>query len=398
MHRHYIARRAGFTAWDLLAVVVVLGFLVALGCPAVGGAREAARRIACHNQLKFISLSLLNYATANKVFPPGTITATDGSPNAKDGYQYGVTAIWGQEAFPSAAGKHGTSWLLRLLPFIESAAIASPWDYTHNVGGTVAFQYPASTGSWYSNSPIKGSMCNGTSASQAIALASTDIKGLYCPNRRSGIRPGMDDVEPTTGTNLLPNVAVVWKGGGTDYGGCVGRHVAYAADAGHTPQNADKLAFTPGCPPGSTRPALDSPYTVAKDGPDARWGILGRINVATKFADIKDGTSNTIMIGELQRLNTIGGGVTAQGLSHDGWAVGGDATGFSTGVMAPISGSSPIAWTALMNNGIFQSPGSDHANGANFGMADGSVHFLSNTADENIFALMGSMADNMAIP
>jgi prepilin-type processing-associated H-X9-DG protein len=397
MHRQCIVRRAGFTAWDLLTVVIVLGVLAAMGCPAVVANREVARRIACTNQLKQISLALHDYATANRVFPPGTITATDDNPNAKDGYQYGVTAIWGQEAFPSAAGKHGTSWILRILHFIESAAIASPWDHTHNVGGTVAYQYPASTGSRYSNSPIKGSNFTGANAANAIAIASCDIKGLYCPNRRNGIRPGMDDVEPTTGTNLLPNVAVVWKGGGTDYGGCVGRHVAYSAAAGHIPQDADKLAFTPGCPPGSTTPTAGSSLVVANDGPAARWGIFGRVNVGTKFSDIKDGTAYTIMTGELQRIHTVGNGVTAQGLSHDGWAVGGDATGFSTGVMAPISGSGPTAWTGLMNNQLFQSPGSDHANGANFGMADGSVTFLSNTCDNNIFALMGSMADKTAV-
>ena len=238
---------------------------------------------------------------------------------------------------------------------------------------------------------------DGTSASNAIGLASVNIKGLYCPTRRNGIRRGIDDVEPTTGTNLLPNVAVVWTGGGTDYGGCVGRHVAYGTTASHTPQSADTLAFVPGCTPGTTTPTAGSPCVVANDGPAARWGIFGRVNVSTKFSDIRDGTSNTIMTGELQRLNTIGGGVTQQGLSHDGWAVGGDATGFSTGVMRQISGSSPPTWTALMNNQLFQSPGSDHANGANFGMADGSVTFLPTTIDPSIFALLGSMADGVAV-
>jgi prepilin-type processing-associated H-X9-DG protein len=389
MNRHRFSARSGFTAWDLLAIVVVLSVLLAMGCPAITAEREVARRIACNNQLMQIGLALHNYAQANKVFPPGTITAFDHSPNAKAGYQYNVTAIWGLEAFPSAGGRHGTSWILRILPYIESAALSSHWNYTYNVGGTVAYQYPNSTGSWYSNSPIKGSMPDGTNAGNAIGLASVDIKGLYCPTRRNRICPGVDDVEPTTGTNLLPNVAVVWTGGGTDYGGCVGRHVAYGTSASHVPQSADTLAFVPGCAPGTTTPTAGSPYVVANDGPAARWGIFGRVNVSTKFKDIRDGTSNTIMTGELQRLNTIGGIVTRQGLSHDGWAVGGDATGFSTGVNSP---SSP----ALMNNQLFQSPGSDHPGGANFGMADGSVMFLSTSMDPNIFALLGSMADGVA--
>ena len=37
------------------------------------------------------------------------------------------------------------------------------------------------------------------------------------------------------------------------------------------------------------------------------------------------------------------------------------------------------------------------ANGANFGMADGSVRFISSTIDPSIFALMGSMADGVPV-
>ena len=60
-------------------------------------------------------------------------------------------------------------------------------------------------------------------------LPETDIHGLYCPSRRSGIRPGTD--------NLLL-LFTAWTGGGTDYGGCVGRHNAYAANAAHSVEDA----------------------------------------------------------------------------------------------------------------------------------------------------------------
>src|SRR5262249_31729620 len=72
-------KRAAFTLVELLVVIAIIGILVALLWPAVQGAREAARRTQCQNNLKQQSLAILNYESSKKTFPPGVELDTNGN-------------------------------------------------------------------------------------------------------------------------------------------------------------------------------------------------------------------------------------------------------------------------------------------------------------------------------
>jgi hypothetical protein len=170
-------------------------------------------------------------------------------------------------------------------------------------------------------------------------------------------------------------------GGGTDYGGCVGRMNGWKNDLDNHHQ------FETLFPPAASQPS--TPVSVL-------IGVFSRCNIGTKLIEIADGSSHTIMIGEMQRLTQVDATAEAGSeTSYDGWALGGCATLFGTST--DPSHTNPGG----LNNKFFESPGSEHVSGANFCAADGSVMYISNAIDSqsqtnnSLFCLLGSMADGL---
>lgn len=113
---------SGFTLIEILVAISAIGVLLALLLPAIGAAREAARRMDCGNRMKQISLGMSNYESVYGQYP----TCRRGSLYADDPYAR-------------------ISGLMMILPFVEQQPLYeklnSSINYTHVVSTTSSFDY-----------------------------------------------------------------------------------------------------------------------------------------------------------------------------------------------------------------------------------------------------------------
>jgi prepilin-type N-terminal cleavage/methylation domain-containing protein len=330
----------GFTLVELLVVIAIIGILIALLLPAVQAAREAARRSQCSNNLKQIGLGIQNYHDTYRQFPPSVLNTNN----------------------TNGACNQSLVWSGFILPYMEQQPL---WNQIRNSGMGASLNWANAT------------MNMGTGT--AGYVLQTKVPAFLCPSSPDGNQTLTDPV-----ATVVTNIPRANYGAVTT--GRIGYTNSYLNGTGMTGtgaintsnQNATYLS-----PKVSTNSSTF-------DGAFAVWP-----GQSSRFANITDGTSNTLFVGE----RNAGRFINSPQPSRVYIAIGtGDITNFgkwsgSTGIKInyPSGSSSTINYTTAdpIGSAGFQSA---HPGGAQFLAGDGSTHFISETINQNLYSQLGSRA------
>lgn len=333
-YRNRERQQAAFTLVELLVVIAIIGILVALLLPAIQAAREAARRAQCQANIHNAALAVINYESSKKILPEGM----NFPPNL-------ATSI-------NTLSQYGPNWVVMILPYLEEQGVYDKFD-------PGVFADPTST----AFRPINDNpaiLANQTARASVIPV-------LLCPSD--------------------PNNKVLYQGatisGGAKHGNNWAR-TNYAANAGR--------GFIY---PGAGATYMSGPESLAwKD--NCMRGVMGP-NTSIKMQRISDGTSKSIMLGEILTGITSSDGRGVWALGHAGasllamYGAGGDDSGPNScgntadDVYSDICDSggtrNAIAGAECMTcyGGGFdqQTIRSKHPGGVHVAMCDGSVQFIS---------------------
>lgn len=326
-------KRYGFTLVELLVVIAIIGMLVGLLLPAVQQAREAARGMQCSNNLKQMGIASLNHESTVKTYPAGGwYFYWKGDPDLGFGYM------------------QPGSWAYSILPFIEQDAI---------------FQL----GSDRDVNQISGTQKTGTKT-----RCQTPVNVFNCPSRRTAKLYYMRDYGKD-----CDSMTECVKGD-------------YAASFG-----TNTTGFNNGMNQ-STNSNWSSSLTCAKNKTwyDPKANGVSFDYGAARIGEIRDGTSNTYLIGEKYLAPEAYESTSSSFCYTDDISVYGGCDGDNMRVSTKDS-RLPMQDRSQYEVGTSYRFGSSHAGAFGMVMCDGSVQRISYSIDGETHERLANRADGQPV-
>jgi prepilin-type N-terminal cleavage/methylation domain-containing protein len=270
----------GFTLIELLVVIAIIAILVGLLLPAVQKVRDAAARASCQNNLHQLGLAAHDYHSALSCLPPGCNVSPYCNANGTFGALY--------------AGSY-MGCLAYLLPYIEGGNIYNIFlqnvaaaEATPGGGGTMyttgvidqyaPFRINTTFAAWaYSFPPFNTSNPNGVIAFPQAATF--HVKVYECP---------ADNVYLPLSQGPIDAYFMAPYPPGSTNPAAITQYIDYLADPyGQAGGNTNQLGRGNYVGVGGTLPSTMGGFL----------GCMGT-STSTRFTEIVDGTSNTMMFGE----------------------------------------------------------------------------------------------------
>jgi len=317
----------GFTLIELLVVIAIIAVLIALLLPAVQAAREAARRSQCVNNMKQMGLAFHNYESSNGCFPPAKIYSvnSEGAPYYNDPGQKGMLL--------------STTAFTMILANMEQTALYNAYNFS--LPST-----PASNGG-VNLTPVGGP--NGFLANTTVV--GTMVASYVCPDQKFS--------------------APITTAGTAAYAMTNGRRGDYLLACSQYYETY-----------------IGSYQIAAYQGHPSDAGVFSGSDIPTLIAEIKDGTSNTVMVGEASEVKSS--------TSYGPYWGAGVWTSTHGRVLLPNSTSvlygTPNGIPAGTTASYAWQMGSLHPGGMNATFADGSVKFIKNSVNTTAWYGINTMA------
>lgn len=271
----------GFALVDLLAVISMVGILLALLLPTLQAANDAAQRNQCQVKIKMIGLAILNHESAYRRFPlvfnaPNNL-AIGNTPQALAAAPAGT----GSGATPGKMT--GWSWVVRILPYLEESNLYKNIDINS---------------SQFSVDPLAGSRSNAPAGpfDKAIVNGAATYQHGSCVPLSQLVCPSWSGDANTNGTTTIDATDVPVTGKALPSG---------------APEYAKLKSMEPttGAPPGFVDLPGPTNYKaivgthLATAGKNAKAPVENGImllsaRTGATISSISDGTSNTLLVAE----------------------------------------------------------------------------------------------------